>query len=211
MQWLSDMLTRRTLLTVSLAGAALVGGGGFPGLAHAQTAEQAVAFVDQTGKELTGVVNSPGSAADKQPKLKEIVDRVVDVDSVARFCLGRFWRTATPDQQKAYLLLFHQVLLKNITSKLGDFQGVPFVVGRATPHDGAVSVATVGTRPGNSPANVEWLVNAGRGGPHIIDVVAEGTSLRLTQRSDYASYLARNGNSVSALLDAMKQQLTQPS
>jgi phospholipid transport system substrate-binding protein len=37
-------------------------------------------------------------------------------------------------------------------------------------------------------------------------VIAEGTSLRLTQRSDYAAFLSRNGNSVQALIDALKQQ-----
>jgi phospholipid transport system substrate-binding protein len=203
------MLTRRTLLTVSLAGAATLALGGWPGLARAQTADQAVAFIEQTGKELTGVVN--GSSADKQAQLRDIVDRAVDVDSVARFCLGRFWRTATPDQQKQYLALFHQVLLKNITGKLGEYQGVTFVVSRNTPRDGAIGVTTVVTRPGSAPANVEWVVSAASGSPRIIDVVAEGTSLRLTQRSDYASYMAHNGNSLPALLDAMKQQLTQPS
>jgi phospholipid transport system substrate-binding protein len=40
-------------------------------------------------------------------------------------------------------------------------------------------------------------------------VVAEGTSLRLTQRSDYASYLSRNNNNVQALIDAMRQQAKQ--
>jgi phospholipid transport system substrate-binding protein len=178
--------------------------------ADSPTLDLAAAFIERTGKELTGVVNGNESVADKQAKLKEIVDRTVDVDSVARFCLGRFWRGATPDQQRQYLALFHQVLLKNITGKLGDFQGVTFVVGRATPRDGGVSVATVVTRPGTAPANVEWVVESGTGGPRIVDVVAEGTSLRLTQRSDYASYLSHNDNSVSALLDAMKQQLSRP-
>jgi phospholipid transport system substrate-binding protein len=42
----------------------------------------------------------------------------------------------------------------------------------------------------------------------IIDVIAEGTSLRLTQRSDYSSFLARNSNNVQALIDAMRQQAT---
>ncbi|MDR3658881.1 MAG: ABC transporter substrate-binding protein [Mycobacterium sp.] len=205
-----DMLTRRILLMTTFAGTLLALGGLWPATASAQTPEQAAAFVEQTGKELTGVVNGGAATADKQAKLKEIVDRVVDVDSVARFCLGRFWRGATPEQQTQYLALFHQVLLKNITGKLGDYQGVTFVVGRTTPRDGGVSVATVVTRPGTAPANVEWVVNAATGGPRIVDVVAEGTSLRLTQRSDYASYLAHNGNSVSALLDAMKQQLAQP-
>ena len=47
------------------------------------------------------------------------------------------------------------------------------------------------------------------GGLKIIDVIAEGTSLRLTQRSDYSSYLAHNNNSVQALINALKQQASQ--
>jgi len=204
------MLTRRTLLTASLAGAAALGPGLPPRPAHAGTPEQAAAFIEQTGKDLTGVVNGSAAKADKQTQLKSIVDRAVDVDEVARFCLGRYWRTAPPDQQQQYLALFHQVLLKNITGKLGEYQGVTFVVGRSVVRDDSVSVATVVTRPGVAPANVEWVVSNATGAPRIVDVVAEGTSLRLTQRSDYASYLAHNNNSVPALLDAMKQQLGQP-
>jgi len=203
------MLTRRSLLTASLAAVVALSLGARPGTARAQAAEQAGAFIEQAGKDLTAVINSPGAMAGKQAQLQQVVDRIVDVDEVARFCLGRFWRTASPEQQQQYLQLFHQVLLKNISSKLGDFQGVTFVVGRTVPRDGGFGVASVVTRPGTAPANVEWVVSDASGSPRIIDVVAEGTSLRLTQRSDYASYLAHNGNNVQALLDAMRQQLTQ--
>ena len=34
-------------------------------------------------------------------------------------------------------------------------------------------------------------------------------ALRLTQRSDYASFITRHGNSVDALLTAMREQLAQ--
>ena len=64
--------------------------------------------------------------------------------------------------------------------------------------------------PGNPPAKVDWLVSAETGGPKIVDVIAEGTSLRLTQRSDYSAYLAHNNNSVQALIDALRQQASQP-
>jgi phospholipid transport system substrate-binding protein len=205
------MLTRRTLMTASLAGAALLGVGALPRFALAQTADQAAAFIDKTGKDLTAVVNGSAGTADKTAQLQQIVDRDVDVDAVARFCLGRYWRSASPAQQQQYLQLFRQVLVKNITSKLGDYQGVTFAVGRTSPRDGAVAVATVVTRPGTAAANVEWVVSSASGSPRIVDVVAEGTSLRLTQRSDYASYLAHNNNNLQALLDAMRQQLTQPS
>ena len=57
---------------------------------------------------------------------------------------------------------------------------------------------------------MDWLVSTDSGSLKIIDVIAEGTSLRLTQRSDYAAYLSHNNNSVQALIDALKQQASQP-
>ena len=202
------MLKRRHLLlsaTAALTAVALK----VPA-ARAQSLEHATAFIQETMNDLAGIVNGPGSIGDKQVKLQAIIDRTVDVNEVARFCLGRFWRSATADQQREYLALFHRVLMINITGKVGEYQGVTFSIGRAFPREGGdVAVTSTVTRPGNPPAKVEWLVNSATGSPKIIDVLAEGTSLRLTQRSDYASYLSRNNNSVQALIDALRQQASQ--
>jgi phospholipid transport system substrate-binding protein len=156
-------------------------------------------------------VNGNSPLKEKQSALEKIIDRDVDVVDVARFCLGRFWRTATPQQQDEYKVLFHKVLVTNITGKVGEYQGVVFAIGRPQPREDNISVGSIVTRPGNPPNKVDWLVSMSSGSPKIIDVVAEGTSLRLTQRSDYASYLARNNNNVQALIDAMRQQTNQQS
>lgn len=205
------MLTRRTSLTSFLGGLALAAGAaGLVPTARAQQATaEAVAFVDKTGKELLAVVNGPGSTQEKAAAATQIIDRAVDVDGVARFCLGRFWRTATPEQQRQYVQSFHHVLEVSITSKMGDYQGVTFTLGRAQPRDDVVAVATTVFRPGNPPANVEWLVRMTGGSPKVVDVMAEGTSLRLTQRDDYDSFLSRNNNSIQALIDAMRRQASQ--
>ncbi len=197
------MLTRRSLLLMPLAAAAAAA---LP-LTDASAADAAAAFIEQTGKDLIGIVNGAAPAAQKQADLQKVIDRVVDVDAVAQFCLGRFWRTATPAQQQQYLQLFHRVLLKNITGKLGEFQGVTFMLGRSLPRDPDVGVTTVISRPNAASANVEWVVSMSSGSPRIVDVVAEGTSLRLTQRSDYASYLTHNNSNLDSLLAAMKQQV----
>ncbi len=68
-------------------------------------------------------------------------------------------------------------------------------------------VGTVVQRPNNAPNNVRWVVSTRQRQPEIVDVVAEGTSLRLTQRSDYASFLNHNGNSIDSLLGAMRRQI----
>lgn len=200
------MLTRRILLLSATAALALMG---LPP-ARAQDLDQAFAFIERTTRDLTDAVNGGGSLADRQKKLQVIIDRTVDVNEVARFCLGRFWRVASAEQQREYLELFHRVLMINITGKVGDYQGVTILLGRAQAREGAVVVSSIVNRPGNPPSKVDWLVSTDGGSPKIIDVIAEGTSLRLTQRSDYSAYLAHNNNSVQALIDALKQQASQP-
>ena len=70
-------------------------------------------------------------------------------------------------------------------------------------------VSTTVVRPNNPPTAVDWIIANPTTSPKIIDVVAEGTSLRLTQRQDYASYLTHNNNNVDALIAAMKNQISQ--
>ncbi len=203
------MLTRRTFLMVSAAAAAAAAVPGIAGPAFAQGADPAAAFVQRTGEQLVGVVNGPGNLAEKRGRMQQIIEGTVDVDGVARFCLGQFWNRATPQQQQQYTALFHNVLVNNITGNIGEYSGVTFEMGRTQRRGDVDVVSTVVSRPNNPPAKVDWIIGTSSGAPRIVDVVAEGTSLRLTQRSDYASYITRNGNSVQALIDAMKQQAAQ--
>lgn len=200
------MLTRRHFLIVTAA--ALVMRPGLRAFADS-AAERASAFVRTTGDQLVGIVNGPGSTEEKRGRLQQVINNAVDVDSVGRFCLGRYWRTATPDQQKEYIALFHEVLLNNISGKLGEYQGVRLTYGRTQSREDYQVVTTTVERPNSPPTQVEWIISEATGSPKIVDVVAEGTSLRPTQRSDYAAFLARNNNNVQALIDAMRHQISQ--
>jgi phospholipid transport system substrate-binding protein len=205
------MLTRRTLLFVSGAASVLAVAPSVIRPARAQGDPGAAAFVHAVGQKLVAIVNGPGSLSEKRVRLQQVIDSAVDVDVIGQFCLGRFWRVATADQQRQYLQLFHDVLLNNITGNLGEYAGVSFTMGLARQKEDTAVVTTTVLRPNNPPAQVDWIIATGAGPMKVIDVVAEGTSLRLTQRSDYAAYLNRNGNNVQALIDAMRQQIGQNS
>ena len=197
------MLTRRTLLTACAALAVAP-------MARADGADVASQLIDKLLHDLIAIVNGPGSIEEKRVALAKIVDATVDVTAVARFCLGRYWRSATEAQQGEYTELFHRVLVSSVTSKVGDYRGDTFTIGHSIQRaDGSV-VPTVLTCPGNAPNKVDWLVSTASGSAKLVDVIAEGVSLRLTQRDDYAAYLARNNNNVQALIDAMRQQADTP-
>jgi phospholipid transport system substrate-binding protein len=198
------MINRRNFLTLATVSALL------PLSVRAQNAaDKAAAFVKSTGDRLVAVVNGPGSTSVKRAQMTQIINNDVDVEGIGRFCLGRYWKQATPEQQKQYLALFHEVLVTNITAKLGEYQGVTFTMGRSRPQDEEAVVSTTVIRPNNPPTAVDWIIANPANTPKIVDVVAEGTSLRLTQRQDYASYLTHNNGSVDALIAAMKNQISQ--
>ena len=195
------MIARRLLLAAIPALVALP--------ARADASDAARDMVVRLGRQLTDVANGAGSLEERRAAFERLIDGAADVEAIARFCLGRFWRTATPEQQREYAGLFRTVLLRNITGKAGEYKGVAMEVGKAQLREDEIVVASVVSRPGNAPNKIDWIVTA-TGAPRLLDVVAEGTSLRLTQRADYAAFLSSHGNSIQALIDALKAQAAAP-
>jgi phospholipid transport system substrate-binding protein len=201
---------RRLLL---LAVAAVAGGlaQGRPADAQQTDIARATSFIQQTGEELVAAINASGvPLVQRRERVAQILRRAVDVDGVGRFILGRWWRNASPEQQQEYLQLFEQVLIRNLSARFGEFQGVRFALGRTqvrTEEDALVN--TVVERPGSPAFGLDWRVAEVGGQPRVVDVIAEGTSLRLTTRSEYSSVITRNGGDVAALLAAMRQQIQQ--
>jgi phospholipid transport system substrate-binding protein len=201
------MQTRRSLITALVAAAPV---GTFlavaPG-ARADDLSAARAMIEQTGNQMISIINSSTGAAQKQAEFQRLVFANVDVDGVARFVLGRFWRVATPAQQQTYLETFRQLLVYAVTGQTSAFQGATFTMGSVTQQPVGIVVGTTVNVPGKPPATVQWVVAMMNGQPKIIDILAEGTSLRLTERNDYAGVISQHGGQIQPLIDAMHNQL----
>lgn len=203
--------SRRGLLTATIAVAGVLGVAARHAAAQQMDPTRATAFIQQTGADLVGAINAAGSpVAQRRERVGAVLRRAVDVEGVGRFILGRFWRTASAEQQADYLKLFEEILIRNLSARFGEYQGVRFSLGRSqarTEED--VLVNTVVERPGSAAFGLDWRVAEVGGQPRVVDVIAEGTSLRLTTRSEYSSVISRNGGNVAALLTAMRQQIQQ--
>ncbi|NHO32350.1 MlaC/ttg2D family ABC transporter substrate-binding protein [Acetobacter fallax] len=173
----------------------------------ASAAETASDFVRRLGGQLVTIVNSDASADQKREKLFPVLEEGVDIDSIGQYCLGRYWRTATPEQKAQYLKLFHQIIVNAVSEKLGDYRGVSFTIGGTTQDGPDQVVDAVLHRPQQPDANTQWLISTASGSPKVVDLKGEGASLRLTQRGDYSSYIQRNGGKVDALITALQHQI----
>ena len=203
---MSRLLLSRRLLLAGLAGLAIS-----PAYAQQMDIARANAFVDKAGQDLVNAINDPRmSPAQRRDKVGNILRYAIDIEGTGRFILGRYVRQATPTELQDFLKLFDEIIIRNLSARFGEYRGVKFSLGRSqqrTEEDALVS--TLVERP-NSPAfTLDWRVAEVNGQPKVVDVIAEGTSLRLTTRSEYAAVIQRNGGRVASLLEAMRGQIAQ--
>lgn len=191
-------LTRRTLLGATCLLGLL------PGLASASPATD---FVDSFGGQLTHVLNANMPTAQKREKILPLLRQNVDIQGIGRYVLGRYWRVATPEQQKDYLQLFERVLLYAVTAQVGNYQNVSLRLIGSVPTPAGEKVTLLISRPNQPDVNMVTVVNGTP--PKVVDLYGEGASMRMTQRSDYTTFLSRNGGKVQVLIDALKHQISE--
>ena len=169
---------------------------------------RAAEFVRGTGNRLVAAINSGAPLDRRRAEVAEVLRAAVDIDGVGRFILGRWWNVATEAERREYMRLFEEIIIRNLSARFGELEGVRFTLGRTQARaEDDVLVSTEVVQPGSPPFALDWLIGLVGNQPKVVDVVAEGASLRLTTRSEYSSVISRNGGRVGPLLDAMRQQI----
>ena len=203
---MSRVLISRRFLLAGFAGLASI-----PARAQQMDITRATAFVDRAGQDLVNAINDPRlNQAQRRDKVASVLRYAIDIEGTGRFILGRYVRQASPAELQDYLKLFDEIIIRNLSARFGEYRGVKFSLGRSqqrTEEDALVS--TLIERPNNPSFTLDWRVADINGQPRVVDVIAEGTSLRLTTRSEYAAVIQRNNGRVASLLEAMRGQIAQ--
>lgn len=179
--------------------------------ARAAEAAQAVQFIDRLGKQVLEVLRDERlERSERLARLTGLLDQATDLALVARLVLGRYWRDASDAQRREYTALFRSLVLKTMADRLESYGGETYeVLGGQRVDDRDTIVSTRIRRPGEASAiAVDWRVREQGGRLLIIDIVAEGVSMVVTQRSEAAEIAARAG--VDGLLEEMRRRLSRP-
>lgn len=205
---------RRSLITGSLALLGLlVPARAVRGAPAAASAEEVVQrLVDQLWRLLA----EQGGGEIDERDLIAVFEEGTDLTLLGRLVLGRYWRQANPRQRTAYLRLFRSYMVRTFVQRLRQYAGNdPGQPGAAFQ---VVASRAVGNRdilvqsrvlpPNSQPLRVDWRLRERPNGPVIIDLIVEGISLLVTQRSEFAAVLERGG--VDGLLAELHARVTQP-
>jgi phospholipid transport system substrate-binding protein len=163
-------------------------------------------FVRQLGDEAIATLTGGDVTPDlRKQRFRTLLEENFDVPAIGKTVLGRYWKVATEAEQRQYLALFEDYLVKNYAKRFAEYAGQKFEVrdSRAEPGDN-LTVRTLVKQPnGGEPARLDWLLRPDGDGYKILDLKIEGISMAETHRSEFASVIQSKGGKVSGLLDAL--------
>jgi phospholipid transport system substrate-binding protein len=176
-------------------------------LPPAAAAQDARAFIGTLGNQAIQVLGPSVSPAQRQARFRELFRDDFDIPGIGRFVLGRYWRTASPQEQQDFLSLFQEYLVRAYSTRLGEYGGEPFRVTGARPNGNETVVSSEIIRANGNRIAVDWYLIGDAGRYKITDVYVGGVSMKVTQRDEFASVIQRNGGRVEALIAQLRQKL----
>lgn len=173
---------------------------------NAETAAQA--FVVKLGEDGISVLSDSNLTQEQKNKaFQEILSESFAMKTIARFALGSYWRSANKKQQEEYLELFEDMITNVYINRFEEYNGEMFETDNARPQGKSDFVVTSFITSTNGPdVKVDWRVREKNGKYRIVDVIVEGVSMALTQRSDFAAVIQSGGGDVEALLVHLREK-----
>ncbi|MDJ0946007.1 MAG: ABC transporter substrate-binding protein [Kiloniellales bacterium] len=148
--------------------------------------------------------------AERQKRFRELLRANFEMRAIARFVLGAYARRADPEAQAAFLAAFEEVLIQRFLPYFRDYRGEAFTVKKVRPDPTnpklSLVISDIILTDGKT-LPVGWRVRRTKSGFKIFDVVAEGVSLAITFRSEYAAVLKRSGGDLPGLTAQLRAKL----
>ena len=184
---------------------------GTASLAKAQTSPEGAAnFLRKVGDE-TIILLKDGDRAqhEKEAELRQILDKSIDMTTIGRFALGKTWREINDAQKSRYLALFRDYLLYSYSKRLLTYAGESFSVVRSKPVRRDALVYTLIKQSSGLPLNTNWRIRHKGDTYFVIDVIVEGISMAVTQRSEFRTVIRQRGiegffDSLEAVIGSMR-------
>jgi len=173
------------------------------------SAQDARAFVSYLGAQAIQVLGPSVSPAQRLARFRVLFNNDFDVPGIGRFVLGRYWRSATPQEQQEFLALFQEYVVRAYSTRLAEYGGEPFRVTGARGSGGEETIVSSEiVRANGGRIEVDWYLVHQGGRYKITDVYIAGVSMKVTQRDEFAAVIQRTGGRVEGLLAQLRQKLT---
>ncbi len=166
----------------------------------AMTAGHAERLVTKVVSEINKVIASGKSDTAMIHDFERIFNAYSDVDTMARYALGRDGKNASREEVKRFTKVFKSYIAKKYGSRFREFIGGKIEVKSSRKVKKFFEVKTNAVLKNQGDFEVIFLVSNRSGSPLFFNVFVEGLNLLLTERSEIGAILDKNKGSMDALI-----------
>lgn len=159
-------------------------------------------IVRDTAKSMFAAMNKNQAELKQHPdKLYDLIGNILlphfDFDYASRLVLGRYWRSATPAQRKAFEDAFYKFLVHSYADGMlkGNYsdRNVEVEPWRGNAADTRTLVRSKVMRDNASPVEVDYAMVKTKDGWKAFDVTIEGISYVMNYRNQFGPEIEQNG------------------
>ena len=171
---------------------------GFFSLSHADDLDyekQISAFIDKTAHNVLEIIKSPDPEEAKRVKLIKIFFDVVDVDWMSKAAIAKFWRTMNDDERSRYSAAYRNYVASSYVNQFTKYHGQTYTIVSVKDMGGGQYVATtaISATESRPEITVSYKIKLDSNEIKIRDILGEGVSLLVSQRSDFSSIIEQEG------------------
>lgn len=146
----------------------------------------------------------------KKKEFYTLLNKYFDIPTISRFVLGRYWKNVDDSQKQEYVDLFETMIVEIYSNRFEGYtdEEVEIVSSRSVNDRDVIVSSRLIFKDKRAPLPLEWRVRNQNGNPQVIDLVVEGVSMSVTQRSDFNSVLKNSDGDIDVLLEKMREKYT---
>lgn len=165
-------------------------------------------FVKDMGDKAFASLSEEGLTPDERAeRFRNLLNEAFDLPRIAKFTLGRYWRTASDTEKTEFVALFEKFVIQAYSTRFQDMSGQKLNVIKA--REISASQALVLSEieiPGKPSVKINWRVRSKEEVHKIVDVMVEGISMSVTQRDEFAAVIRQTGGKVGGLIKALRRK-----
>lgn len=169
--------------------------------------KEIASFVDEVGNKIVSIAGEKKyNDKIRKEKIIAVIDKVIDSNWIARFVLGRHFKTISDEQKHRFANTYRDFMINTYGPKFNSYHGKKFSV-KSVERQGMLYAAKAEFLPidSNQPISIDFRVKDSNGKLSIVDFIAEGISLIETQRSEFSSAIEEFG--IDEFLKKLEQRI----
>ena len=173
---------------------------GLLGSASSWAVQSPQALVEQTANQMLDKLRTERKVIDEHPgRIYELVNEIVlphfDFERMSTWVLGKYWRSATPEQRKEFVEQFRTLLVRTYAKSLSSYTDnkLTYLPFRGGPEQTDVTVRTEVDQPGGFPIPIDYSLYLKGNEWKVYDVTIDGVSLVTNYRTTFANQIRQDG------------------